>query len=243
MQCGLFGSGDPSFDASLRGIRRLPLSEGAWVEHQPSWLDGHQSVFRQLVHGVDWQHHRRMMYEREVDVPRLLARAPSEGPLAELLRAVASTLAARYGRPFPSISLAYYRDGNDSVAFHGDKLGPLVDDSIVATLSVGEPRRFLLKPSSKRPSTSSRAADGSAPGAVHDGAHGNGPLGNGALGNGPLSFDLGWGDLFVMGGTCQRSWQHAIPKRAHAEPRISIMFRPVVPQSSAIVQSPAIPQN
>lgn len=206
MQCALFGSGDPSFDAGLRGIRRVPLSDGAWCEHHPSWLEGHESVFRQLQESIDWQRHRRMMYEREVDVPRLVARAPSEGRLAELLRAVARTLEARYARPFPNISLAYYRDGNDSVAFHGDKLGRLVDDAIVATLSVGEPRRFLMKPNVK---SSSRAqSEGSS-----------------------LSFDLGWGDLFVMGGTCQRTWQHGIPKRSHAHPRISIMFRPAIPES------------
>jgi alkylated DNA repair dioxygenase AlkB len=202
MQCALFGSGDPSFDARLRGIRRMVLSEGAWLEHHSSWLEGHERVFRQLEQSIDWQSHRRLMYEREVDVPRLVARAPSEGPLAELLRSLARTLGARYGRPFPSISLAYYRDGNDSVAFHGDKLGRLVDDSIVATLSVGEPRRFLIKPNVN----SSASSGGSS-----------------------LSFDLGWGDLFVMGGTCQRTWQHAIPKRRHAHPRISIMFRPAVP--------------
>jgi len=211
MQCALFGSGDPSFDAGLRGIRRVTLSEGAWFEHHSSWLEGHERVFRQLQQSIDWQSHRRRMYEREVDVPRLVARAPSEGPLAELLRALARTLGARYypsaeGRPFPNISLAYYRDGNDSVAFHGDKLGRLVDDAIVATVSVGEPRRFLLKPAS---SPDHRAHSGGS----------------------SLSFDLGWGDLFVMGGTCQRTWQHAIPKRSHAHPRISIIFRPAVPES------------
>lgn len=201
MQCALFGSADPSFDAGLRGIRHATLSGGAWLEHHPSWLEGHERVFRELERCIDWQSHRRMMYEREVDVPRLVARAPSEGRLAELLQSLARTLGARYGRPFPNISLAYYRDGNDSVAFHGDRLGRLVDDAIVATVSVGEPRRFLLKPNGK------------------------------AGGRSSLSFDLGWGDLFVMGGTCQRTWQHAIPKRSHADPRISIMFRPAVPES------------
>ena len=211
MQCALFGSGDPSFDAGLRGIRRISLSEGAWLEHQPNWLDGHQRVFDELAQTIDWQRYRRMMYEREVEVPRLLARAPTQGRLAELLRAVASALAARYGRPFPHISLAHYRDGNDSVAFHGDKLGRLVDDAVVATLSVGEPRRFLIKPNHE------------AAGAL--------PSGGPSSSSTSLSFDLGWGDLFVMGGTCQRTWQHAIPKRAHAAPRISIMFRPSIPES------------
>ena len=198
MQCALFGSGAPRFDAALPAVRRLSLSDGAWIEHHPSWLEGHERVFADLRRLAAWQAHRRLMYEREVDVPRLVARAPSEGPVAELLRALAVTLSARYARPLESISLAHYRDGADSVAFHGDKLGRLVDDSIVATVSVGAPRRFLLKPNA---------------------------------GGSSLTFDLGWGDLFVMGGTCQRTWQHAIPKRARADPRISIMFRPVVPEN------------
>jgi alkylated DNA repair dioxygenase AlkB len=198
MQCALFGSGSPRFDAALPGVRRLTLSDGAWVEHHPSWLEGHERVFEDLRREAAWQSHRRVMYEREVDVPRLVARAPNEGQTGELLRALAQTLSRRYRRCFDSISLAHYRNGDDSVAFHGDKLGRLVNDAIVATVSVGTPRRFLLKPSAGGPS---------------------------------ISFDLGWGDLFVMGGTCQRTWQHAIPKRAHADPRISIMFRPPVPEN------------
>jgi alkylated DNA repair dioxygenase AlkB len=196
MQCALFGSGAPHFDAALRGVRRVTLSDGAWYERYPGWLEGHQSVFEQLYRGARWQSQRRMMYEREVDVPRLVARAPSDGPVAELLRHLSISLSRRYGRPLPNISLAHYRHGHDSVAFHGDKLGRLVSDAIVATVSVGEPRRFLLKPKA---------------------------------GGASLSFDLGWGDLFVMGGTCQQTWLHAIPKRTHADPRISIMFRPELP--------------
>jgi alkylated DNA repair dioxygenase AlkB len=217
MQCALFGSEAPRFDAALPGVRRLVLSGGAWVEHHASWLSGHSQVFEALLRQAQWQKQRRMMYEREVDVPRLVARAPGEGEMASLLRQLSSTLSRRYGRLLPNVSLAYYRDGSDSVAFHGDKVGSLKDDCIVATVSVGAPRRFLLKPS---PGPS---AHGSSPGRSHSepGAGAGGPS---------LSFDLGWGDLLVMGGSCQRTWQHAIPKRAHADPRISIMFRPVIPE-------------
>lgn len=198
MQCALFGTGAPRFDAGLRSIRRLRLSHGAWVEHHPSWLEGHEQVFEQLRHDMAWQSQRRMMYEREVAVPRLVARAPAAGPIAGLLQQLAATLTQRYRSSLGSfalddISLAYYRDGSDSVAPHGDKVGRLASDTIVATVSVGAPRRFLLKPNA---------------------------------GGASLSFDLGWGDLFVMGGSCQRTWQHAVPKRAHADPRISIIFRP-----------------
>jgi alkylated DNA repair dioxygenase AlkB len=198
MQCGLFGREAPGFDATLRRVRRIELGGGAWIEHHPAWLEGHERVFQELMSGIGWRSERRMMYEREVDVPRLMARAPATGDVAELLGGLGRTLSERYQRGLENISLAHYRDGKDSVAFHGDKVGRLVDDCIVATVSVGTPRRFLLKPN---------------------------------VGGGSLSFDLGWGDLFVMGGTCQRTWQHAVPKRAHADPRISIMFRPVIPDA------------
>jgi alkylated DNA repair dioxygenase AlkB len=220
MQGSLFGGGAPTFDPGFvsaldrarAGVRRVELSGGAWIEYHPGWLDGHQRVYEELAGSAPWQSQRRQMYEREVEVPRLVARAPEAGPLASLLRQLSRALSQRYSldlrcaRPGPlgamgalrRISLAHYRDGRDSVAFHGDKLGRLVDNSVVATISVGAPRRFLLKPRAGGPS---------------------------------LAFELGWGDLFVMGGTCQRTWQHAVPKRAHADPRISIMFRPVVPES------------
>jgi alkylated DNA repair dioxygenase AlkB len=206
MQYGLFGAGPPGFDARLKGVRRFELAHGAWLEHHSGWLDGHARVFEELRQNAAWAQHRRVMYEREVDVPRLIAPAPLESEtgnsssLARLLRSLAATLSSRYARPLESISLAYYRDGQDSVAFHGDKVGRLVNDSVVATVSVGAPRRFLIKP--------------------HP---------NEQRGGESLSFELGWGDLFVMGGACQRTWQHAIPKCTKADPRISIMFRQRVP--------------
>lgn len=199
MQCGLFGREAPGFDPSLSRIQRIELDRGAWLEHHPGWLQGHEHVFNELVPGIGWRSERRVMYEREVDVPRLVARPPEAGPVAELLSRLSQTLSERYQRSLDNLSLANYRDGRDSVAFHGDKVGRLVDDCIVATVSVGAPRRFLMKP---------------------------------VKGGGSLSFDLGWGDLFVMGGTCQRTWQHAVPKRAHADPRISIMFRPMIPDAA-----------
>lgn len=210
MQVALFGSGAPAFDARLPSIERRVLSGGAWIEHHPSWLEGHERVFEQLRLETPWQSYRRQMYEREVEVPRLVARAPSEGAVAELLRRLSASLTERYraslrGAALDNISLAYYRDGSDSVAFHGDKVGRLADDTIVATVSVGAPRRFLLKPNA-------------------------GPHRRPGAGGPSLAFDLGWGDLFVMGGSCQRTWQHAVPKRAHADPRISIMFRPPIPE-------------
>jgi len=192
-QASLFGSGEPRLDADRQGLRRIVLSAGAWVDHLPNWLEGHEVLFEVLRQTTRWQHHRRRMYERVVDVPRLIADLPDDGPGHPVLAQAAAALSRRYGVALNRISLAYYRDGRDSVAWHGDRLGHLVDDTVVAILSVGAPRRFLLRP---------------------------------AAGGASRVFDLGWGDLLVMGGSCQRTWQHAVPKTALAGPRISVQFRP-----------------
>jgi alkylated DNA repair dioxygenase AlkB len=192
-QSHLFGHGDPGFDPGFRGLRRLPLSRGAWVDHLPAWIDGHEAIFATLWSTTRWRLERRRMYERVVDVPRFVATLPEDGPGHPLLPQLGAALSARYGRALSEVSLAGYRDGRDSVAFHGDRIGRERDDTIVAIVSFGAPRRFLLRPAGGGPSR---------------------------------AFDLGWGDLLVMGGTCQRTWEHAVPKMASAAPRLSVQFRP-----------------
>jgi len=134
-----------------------------------------------------------------VDVPRLVATLPDDGPGHPVVVEMAEALSARYGLPLREISLAAYRDGRDSVAFHGDRIGRRSGHTVVAIVSLGAPRRFLLRP---------------------------------AGGGTSRAFDLGWGDLLVMGGTCQRTWEHAVPKMASAKPRMSVQFRPEVPEGA-----------
>ncbi len=132
------------------------------------------------------------MYDSLIEVPRLTATIPDDGPCPPALARARDALERRYRRRFESVRLALYRDGRDSVAMHGDRIGRRIADTAVAILSLGAPRRFLLKP---------------------------------AAGGRSLRFDLGGGDLLVMGGACQRRWRHGIPKVKSAEPRISIQFR------------------
>jgi alkylated DNA repair dioxygenase AlkB len=193
-QRGLFDPLEPGFDANRTAIQRIDLGRGAWVEHAVGWLRGHEAVLETLWSTTRWHSERRMMYDREVDVPRLFASLPDDGPGHPVLHEIAQALAARYGRPLPSISMAAYRDGRDSVAFHGDRLGRHRNDAIVAIVSLGEPRRFLLRPAGGGPSR---------------------------------AFTPGAGDLIVMGGTCQRTFEHAVPKVARAGLRISVQFRSV----------------
>jgi alkylated DNA repair dioxygenase AlkB len=194
-QASLFGAGEPRLEVGFGAARRVRLDAGAWIEHIPGWLEGHEALFETLRDTTAWRHQRRRMYERVVDVPRLVASLPDDGPGHPILGQASAALSERYGLDLSAISLAYYRDGRDSVAWHGDRLGRLVDDTVVAILSVGSPRRFLLRPASGGPSR---------------------------------GYDVGWGDLLVMGGSCQRTWQHAVPKVTSAAPRISVQFRPDV---------------
>ena len=105
-----------------------------------------QRWFAQLVDGADWRHLRRPMYDRMVDVPRLLAShavddLPADLPLAEMLDCVRQRVPA----PFTSIGMNFYRDGHDSVAMHGDKLNLLGDGHPIAILSLGAPRRMHIR--------------------------------------------------------------------------------------------------
>ena len=194
-QPSLLGGGPPAVDpAALARIQRVALDDSAWVEYLPGWVTGHEALFAQLLATTAWRAERRPMYERVVDVPRLLATLPEDGPGHPVLEQIRQLLGARYGADFVRLSLGYYRDGRDSVAYHGDTTARDLPEAVVATVSLGEPRRFLLRP--------------------RDGGRAR-------------AYALGWGDLIVMGGACQRTWRHAVPKLSHAGPRIAVMYRPV----------------
>lgn len=133
----------PGFDLASLQRGRLELDEGAWIQHVPGFLRGHQRLFEQLYRQVDWRSEDRLMYERVVDVPRLLGRLPPQGHA--LIEQLVVALSRHADRHLGSVSLALYRDGRDSVAWHGDRVST-PEDHVMATLSLGEPRRFLLRP-------------------------------------------------------------------------------------------------
>ncbi len=182
---------DPGgFDSRLPTRRRTALSGGAWVDHVPGWVTASAELFDRLARVAPWRALNRPMYARVVAVPRLVTGAWDDPP--DPLPAMARTLGAAYGTALDAVSANLYRDGNDSVAWHGDRVGPRCSHSVVAILTLGCGRRFLLRPVS---------------------------------GGASIAFDPAPGDLLVLGGTCQRTWQHCVPKRARAGPRISVMFR------------------
>ena len=209
MSVGLQGSLlDQVDEVGLRqlegGIRRVPLTGGAWLDLRPGWLTGADELFARLTlggsAGVDWRAERRQMYDRAVDTPRLLRFYDERETLPDpVLTQARSALSAHYadelGEPFTTAGMCLYRDGRDSVAWHGDRIGrSSTHDTMVAIVSIGQPRIFAMR-----------------------------PVGGGAS----IRHTLGHGDLVVMGGSAQRTWEHAIPKTSKpVGPRISIQFRP-----------------
>lgn len=195
-QASLFGGDEPTFDAAFGGIRRIELDDTAWVDHLPGWLRGADEVMDLLVRVAPWKSSTRPMYDRIVDVPRLTAwyewRGEDPAGAPPIIEAMRAALSRRYDVQMTSCGCNLYRDGSDGVAWHGDRIRKEVVDPRVAIVSVGVPRKLLLR-----------------------------PIGGG----GSIAFKLGHGDLFVMGGSSQRTWQHSVPKVAAAAPRMSITFR------------------
>ncbi len=181
-------------------VERTHLSRGAWVDVLPGWFEGADEVFTHLLEEVPWRAERRPMYDNVVDVPRLLchygvgARLPHP-TLAEARAALTAHYLPELGEPFVTAGCCYYRSGQDSVAWHGDRIGRgRSADTMVAIVSFGSPRKLQLRPVGGRVE---------------------------------VEHALGHGDLIVMGGSCQRTWEHAVPKTSRpVGPRISVQFRP-----------------
>ncbi|WP_130013705.1 alpha-ketoglutarate-dependent dioxygenase AlkB [Serinicoccus sediminis] len=186
------------------GVRRTTLDHGAWVDVRPGWVTGSDELFSRLAlggpAGVEWHGEERQMWDRQVTTPRLLRfygeREPLPDPVLSSAREELSRwYAAELGEPFATAGMCLYRDGRDSVAWHGDRIGRSKEhDTMVAIVSLGAPRALLLRPRG---------------------------------GGESIRHVLGHGDLLVMGGSCQRTWDHCVPKTsAPVGPRISIQFRP-----------------
>ena len=194
-QGSLFAGGEPAVDMACTGLRRQWLDDGSWLDALPGWLHGADALLATLVDLAPWRQRKVTMWGRLLDEPRLTAWWPITEPgdvPVPVLADVWEALCQRYGVRFTSVGANLYRDGRDSVAWHGDRIGRTSIEPVVAIVSLGEPRPFLVRP------------------------RGGGPS---------LAYELGGGDLFVMGGRCQHDWEHTVPKVAVAGPRLSLTFR------------------
>ncbi len=189
-QPSLLGLEPPGFTLDIGMARRRFLGAGAWVDHIRGAVRGTEALFDEVLEEAPWASHDRPMFERVVVEPRLTTQRWPDPP--PLIATMADVLSTHYACDIGVVSANLYRDGRDSVAWHGDRIGRVRAETVVAILSLGSTRRFLLRPKGGGASVRSL----------------------------PLA-----GDLVVMGGTCQRTWEHSIPKCATSGPRISVMFR------------------
>jgi alkylated DNA repair dioxygenase AlkB len=189
-QPSLLGVGAVAFDDSLAAAVRTDLGSGAWIDVVEGWVTGADQLFDRVCAEAPWASHSRRMFDRVIVEPRLTTRewASPTPPIP----AMADVLSERYGFDLHAVSANLYRDGRDSVAWHGDRIGRKVPETVVGILCLGSPRRFLLRPAAGGPSR---------------------------------RYETRAGDLLMLGGTCQRTWQHSVPKCKEAGPRVSVMFR------------------
>jgi alkylated DNA repair dioxygenase AlkB len=192
-QPSLFDGGAVGFDAGFDGIERRELAEGAWVDHLPGWCHGSDELFARLLAETPWQGRTVPMYDRMVVEPRLTHRwVLPDTPPPDELQAMARVLSQRYGVAFTQVGVNLYRNGSDSVAWHGDRVARELPEAVVALVSLGATRPFRLRPTGGGPS---------------------------------VLYRPGPGDPLMMGGSCQRTWQHSVPKSRDVGPRISVQFR------------------
>lgn len=143
-QPSLFGANSPNLDPDFRTLERTGLARDAWVDYAPGWLEGDELLFEEMEASVEWSSPKVRMYDRVVTTPRLVARF--EADLHPVLPAMVDALSDRYGRRLDRLSAGLYRDGRDSVAWHGDRVARDLPEAVVATVSLGSPRRFLMRP-------------------------------------------------------------------------------------------------
>jgi len=148
-QSGLFESAEPSFDGSFAGVRRIELDERCWIDHAEGWVSGADALFKAVLDARDWSQRERWMYQRQVREPRLTAPwslAKGEPLEPELLQRMRIALGTRYGVTFDAVGFNLYRDGRDSVAWHRDHILREISEPVIALVSLGERRKFLMRP-------------------------------------------------------------------------------------------------
>ncbi|GAB3807590.1 alpha-ketoglutarate-dependent dioxygenase AlkB [Micromonospora zhanjiangensis] len=181
-------------------VRRHRLTRGAWVDHLPGWVSGSDPVLETLLRDVDWRAERRRMYDGEVDVPRLLR-----------------WYSGRETLPHPVLTEARERLS----AYYADELGePFVTAGMCLYRTGADSVAW-------HGDTHGRSARIDTMVAIVSFGTPRPLLLRPRGGGDSLRFPLGHGDLIVMGGSCQRTWEHAVPKTARpVGPRVSVQFRP-----------------
>ncbi len=189
----LIGASEP-FDLQFRQTERVELGLDAWVDRQSGWVSRPDDLFTSLLRTLEWEDGIERIRGAEVARPRQVANfsTNSTPPSLGVIDDMAAALSNRYKANLDRITCNLYRDGRDSVAWHGDRIARDLPEATVAIVSLGDDRPFRIRPKG---------------------------------GGQSIGWPAGRGDLIVMGGSCQRTFDHSVPKVASAGPRIAVMFR------------------
>lgn len=136
---------------SFDRLRRDALDDRSWLDVVPGWMPDHGELFDRLLETAPWQQRTRMMWDAQVLEPRLVASWDTGEPLPPELLELTAALSGRYGVAFDSCLGNLYRDGSDAVAWHADTVRKVLRDPLVATVSLGARRSFLLRPAEGGP--------------------------------------------------------------------------------------------
>ncbi len=176
---------------------RHQLDPCCWVDRVERLIIGADALFDHVVETLAWEQGRRLMYGRWMDEPRLTARLELDDErVPAVVHDAVTILEGHYQRRFSGLFCNFYRHGSDSVAWHADRIGRSNVDPLVAIVSLGGPRTFMMR-------------DRSLTGQRKTSSH----------------FPMRSGDLLVMGGATQHHWEHSVPKQRNAPPRISLTTR------------------
>jgi alkylated DNA repair dioxygenase AlkB len=191
-------------------VERIELSEGAWLELWQHWLDAAEAgaLSSALLRDVAWEQRHIVLFGKPILQPRLIGWAGElpyrysgqtlePRPWPDITRPVLARVNQTARASFNHVLINRYRDGKDSMGYHADAEPELGPEPVVATLSLGARRRFLLR----------RHAKGTQ--------------------EAPLALWLEQGSLLIMGGSCQQHYRHSIPRDTApgVQQRISLTFR------------------
>ena len=195
----LGGVSEP-FDLRFGEIERVELGLDAWIDRQVGWVSQPDELFMSLLETLEWEDGVERIRGTSVARPRQVANfsTMSTPPSLGVIDDMSAALSDHYQAKLDRITCNLYRDGRDSVAWHGDRIARDLPEATVAIVSLGDGRPVRVRPKGGGPS---------------------------------IGWPAGRGDLIVMGGSCQRTFDHSVPKVASAGPRIAVMFRHAYQQS------------
>lgn len=135
------------------------LDAASWVDVHAAWFGPAAGLLAGLINQLEWFVGRRILFDDEVAEPRLSGSMhhPDEHPL---VREMADALSDHYRRKFDSVFVNRYRSGDDAVAWHRDRIHRRQSQPLVAIVTLGAARPFLMRPTGGGPSTRFRPGAG-----------------------------------------------------------------------------------